>query len=206
MTSLATRGLRVVLESPRCYAWSQAVLGADRARRTLVEHYLGPLGSVDVVDLGCGPGVIAPYLGARSYVGYDASPAYIAAARRRHGVRGEFHVARAERVPDREPRRFGLVLALGIVHHLDDASAIALFRAARTLLVPGGRCVTLDPVFVAGQRPLARALAALDRGRHVRDDAAYAALARAAFPSVALSHRSDLLRVPYDHLILTCTG
>jgi len=60
-----------------------------------------------VLDVGCGPGVLAPYVaatGARC-VGIDASPAMVAAARRRHGRDGTFLVADAAGLdrPDLRP-------------------------------------------------------------------------------------------------------
>ncbi|MGE0549193.1 MAG: class I SAM-dependent methyltransferase [Kofleriaceae bacterium] len=204
MADQVDTGIRAGFSIPWVYSQAQSLIGADRARRTLIERYLGSLANADVIDLGCGPGDIVPHLGARSYVGYDPSDAYITAARRKHPS-AEFHVAGVEHVAARETRTFQLAIAIGVVHHLDDATATALFRTARAVLAPGGRCVTIDPVFVAGQRWIARTLARLDRGQHVRDVASYTALARSAFDRVEVDQRGDLLRVPYDHLIITCT-
>ncbi|MGI8704006.1 MAG: class I SAM-dependent methyltransferase, partial [Candidatus Limnocylindrales bacterium] len=53
---------------------------------------LDPQLAEEILDLGAGQGVLAPYIverGAR-YTGLDASPRLIAAAKRRHGSRGRF--------------------------------------------------------------------------------------------------------------------
>jgi SAM-dependent methyltransferase len=205
-TGQTTSGVRAVFSRPRVYSLVQALIGGDRARRIMVDEYLAPTAKLDVIDLGCGPGDLVPHLETQRYVGYDPSEAYIAAARRRHGARGEFHVAGVERVAELEARRFDLAIAIGVLHHLDDRTAAELFRAARAVLRAGGRCVTFDPVLVPGQHRLARALVRLDRGRHVRDEAGYARLARTAFTYVDVHHRDDLLHVPYNHIALVCVA
>jgi hypothetical protein len=59
---------------------------------------------------------------------------------------------------------------------------------------------------VPGQAWGARLLLALDRGRHVRDQAGYEALAHSAFDHVESGLRHDLVRLPYTHLVMECTA
>jgi SAM-dependent methyltransferase len=48
---------------------------------------------------------------------------------------------------------YDIVMAFGVLHHLDDAEGRELFRGARRALKPGGRFVTLDtPSFRNNQR------------------------------------------------------
>lgn len=102
-------------------------------------------------------------------------------------------------------REFDIVLAMGLLHHLDDAEAASLVELASQALVPGGRFVVIDPAHAAGQPGTTRWLIGRDRGEYVRTADAYAELARASFGSVAVTVRSDLLRVPYTHAVLECT-
>jgi Methyltransferase domain len=44
-----------------------------------------------------------------------------------------------------------IVMANGVVHHLDDEDAERLFALASSLLKSGGRLVTIDPVLHANQ-------------------------------------------------------
>ncbi len=139
------------------------------------------------------------------YTGLDLDEAYIAEARARFGDRGVFRLGPIgdETVPERD--HFDLVLAMGVLHHLDDETVRSFFRIARRALKPGGRVVTIDPCFVEGQHPLARRLIAMDRGEHVRQLDSWAPLVEPVFPDVASHVRHDLLRVPYTHLVMEAT-
>jgi SAM-dependent methyltransferase len=157
-----------------------------------------------VLDLGCGPGELVPFLGDVAYVGVDVSVEYIDQARRRYGDRVEFRVGDASRLDD-DLRDFDLVLAFGVIHHLGDESARALIRAARGALHDGGRFVSVDPTVTSMDGGVARLLVLWDRGRHVRPASAYERLAESAFEPVRCDVRRDLLRIPYTHCVLECT-
>ena len=154
-----------------------------------------------VLDLGCGPGDLVRYLGDVRYVGVDVSEPYIESARRLYGDGAEFRVGDATRLDD-DLRGFDLVLAFGVVHHLDDDGAGRLFAGAARALVPGGRVVTVDPAFADGQPRAARFVISRDRGNNVRTAEEYASLAEGALRHVTVRTRSDLLRIPYTHCVL----
>jgi hypothetical protein len=105
---------------------------------------------------------------------------------------------------DREAGMFDLVLATGVLYHLDNSYALKLFNLAHAALRPGGRLVKLDGCFVAEQPKLARFVVNLDRGQCVREFAEYAKLAVPVFPQVRSFVRHDLLRIPCTHVILRC--
>lgn len=157
-----------------------------------------------VLDIGCGPGDRLRYLPEVEYVGFDLSERYVAAARRRFGTRGEFHCQDVCEVDPGTLGRFDLVLAMGIVHHLDDLQAYRLFELAETVLRPGGRLVTFDGCYTDDQPWICRRLLSWDRGRHVRTQDRYLALAREVFSDIEVEVRHDLLRIPYTHIILQC--
>jgi SAM-dependent methyltransferase len=58
-------------------------IGGDRRNRALVRDYIRPLAGDRVLDIGCGPGTMAPYLPGSDYVGFDASAEYIDRAQHR---------------------------------------------------------------------------------------------------------------------------
>ena len=99
---------------------------------------------------------------------------------------------------------FDIVLALGIVHHLDDQEARQLFQIAYDALKSGGKLITFDGVWTNDQSAAARWLIARDRGQYVRNEREYVKIASEVFANVRASVRHDLLRVPYTHLILEC--
>jgi SAM-dependent methyltransferase len=140
------------------------------------------------------------------YVGFDESETYVRAAQARFGHRATFHCFRADRrtLDSLGPASFDLVVAHGVVHHLDDAEAREFFALARGALKPDGRLVTADGCYVDGQSRVARFILAHDRGAHVRTAQAYQRLAREQFSSITTNIRDDVTRVPYTMIYLTC--
>lgn len=195
-----------MLSNAAMYSLVQRLLGATRARRCLVEDHLRPVAGERILDLGCGPGDILQLLPAVEYVGVDASREYVEAARRRAGGRATFIRSDLRELSLDPSAPFDAVIAIGLLHHLDDGAAAAVAGLAAGALAPGGRLVTLDPGIEAAQGHLARWLIEHDRGRHVRSPEAYAALARPHFASVHPVVRRDLARVPYTHVIIECRG
>ena len=160
-----------------------------------------------VLDIGCGPAAFyARYRDAAGleYVGIEPNKAYVDDAEQRFpGI--ELHAGTVPQVRERISGRFDLVVLEGVLHHIDDASAVEALAFAGERLAPGGRIVALDPVLLPRQNPIARALAVLDRGKHVRTLDGYRDLAAAALPHARVDVRalSGQLRVPYDHSMLT---
>ena len=99
---------------------------------------------------------------------------------------------------------FDIVLALGVLHHLDDNEALTLFQIAHDAMKPGGRLVTIDGVWTDDQSHIVKYLLSRDRGRFVRSEAGYKELAAKVFSNIESSVRHDLLRIPYSLMILKC--
>jgi SAM-dependent methyltransferase len=156
-----------------------------------------------VLDIGCGPAEILAYLPNNiDYHGFDAEQNYIEAARARYGDRGSFAVRAVTPDAVNDIGTFDVVISLAVLHHLTDAEADTLFASAARVLRPSGRVVTLDCAYVKGQNPIARLLAALDRGKYVRSPDGYVALARRHFEQAYATVLHDLIAVPYTHCIV----
>lgn len=199
-------GLRAILTRPQVYAAFQRLLGATKARRVFVERYVRVEPGARVLDIGCGPGVIVEALPAVDYVGFDPSASYIEAARKRFGDRAQFFVGEVQSVDPAMLGKFDCVIAVGVLHHLDDAGARQLFATASTVLRDNGRVVTIDGCFSEQQSRLSRAIVARDRGEHVRTGDQYRALAQSAFEHVVVYEHHDLLTIPYCHAVLEASG
>lgn len=196
-----------LLSHPVLYRLFQQWVGVEHAREIYLAEYANPVPGEKILDLGCGPGDILDYLPEVNYTGLDLSPEYIRAARERFGSRGRFRCADlGVATIEGEQESFDLVMAIGVLHHLDDVHAGRLFALARRALYPGGRLVTYDGCYVPGQSPVARWLLARDRGQFVRTQDEYVRLASTHFSTVQPILRHDLLRIPYTHLIMLCSG
>jgi SAM-dependent methyltransferase len=196
---------RNLLAIPALYrSFANLVAGPD-ARGRVINEFLKIKSGDRVLDVGCGPGDILPLLSGITYFGIDISQEYIAAARTRHGNKGRFAVvAVTDKTSFEDLGKFDLIMAMGLIHHLNDMEASSLFRAAKAALNPCGRFVTLDNAFVPEQSAVARWIIRLDRGNHVRSKDKYLAIANQHFQNVGVTILHDLLRIPYTHIIMDC--
>jgi len=198
-------GWRAIFSVPAAYRLAQRAIGAPRVREAVVAS-LDVVAGQRVLDIGCGTGDVLDHLPAVDYVGYDLSPEYIESARRKYGDLGTFRVGRVGSDDQIENDVFDRALAKGVLHHLGDGDAAALFAEAAMALAPGGRLVTVDPCFVPAQSRLARFIISRDRGEAVRVPEAYGELARRSFDQVEVVVFDDLLRVPYTHAMVIATA
>jgi SAM-dependent methyltransferase len=201
-----SRSLKRLLSLPLIYNGFQNLLSGSARRSSLLSRYLDVPEHGRVLDIGCGTANVLEHLPhSVEYVGFDASADYIDFATRKYAARrASFHRKLIEMADVDDLGAFDVVLATGILHHLDDAAANRLFELSKSALSKGGALFAMDPCFVEGQRWLARRLVGNDRGEHVRPIGEYAELARRHFDDVTAFHRSDLLRVPYDHSVMIC--
>ena len=199
-----------LLAMPGLYSMVQYLL-AGRYQERYVRDFIKPNAGARILDVGCGPGDIVAYLPASvDYVGFDMSAEYIEAAKQRfEGREGGpkcrfFHGLVNDAALDRFDE-FDIVTANSVLHHLTDDEGSVLFELAKKALRPSGRLITLDPCYVEDQSRIARFLLSRDRGRYIRTDVRYRALASKVFTHVASSVLRDLLRVPYANIVMECT-
>jgi SAM-dependent methyltransferase len=123
--------------------------GSEHHRRLAIPallELLAPAPGERILDVGCGPGVLAPHVagaGAR-YTGVDASRKLVRFARRHHGADGRFLVGDATRLRESAELDAGgfdaaaFLLSIQDIDPLEDALA-----AAAWALRDGGRIVLL---------------------------------------------------------------
>ncbi len=194
-----------MLSSPLVYNSFQNLMGAQRGRREFAEIYIRPQPHQNVLDVGCGTSLILDHLPHANYWGFDISEDYIAFGRQRFGNRGQFFCKLLTPAEVKNLPSFDIVLALGLLHHLDDDAAADLLKLAHSALKPGGRLLTVDPTLTPKQNPIARFLVNRDRGQNVRAPEAYLQLVNQVFPHTQgmVVHRRW---IPYTHWIMECTA
>jgi cyclopropane fatty-acyl-phospholipid synthase-like methyltransferase len=197
------QSIRSLLAIPAAYNLWWNVIGGPRWANVLVSEYVRPRVGARILEIGCGPGTIVRYLPQAEYVGFDLSSKYIEMARKRF-PQAQFVCERVSQFSLGKQQSFDVVLALGIVHHLNDKEGTQLFQIAHDALKSDGKLVTFDGVWTNDQSTAARWLIARDRGEYVRNEGEYVKIASTVFANVRASVRHDLLRIPYTHLILEC--
>jgi SAM-dependent methyltransferase len=76
----------------------------------------------------------------------------------------------------KEFNNFDIVIATGVMHHLDDPIVISMLRLAKLALKPGGRLITYDPGKFDKMSLYEKFFVKYDRGRSIRFERDYAAL------------------------------
>ncbi len=200
--------LRSKLAVPWVFRLFKDAIGAHSAISTFVGEHVRPETGDRVLDIGCGRGDILEHFSGQEidYLGLDVSEEYIDWARRCYGDRARFLCRGVSPAAIDERASFDLVLSVGVIHHLSDEEALELFELSRSALKPQGRLVTFDGCYVRDQARLSRFIVSRDRGHYVRTEEAYVALAERFFSRVEARIRTDLLRIPYTHIILDCSG
>ncbi len=198
-----TTGLRRLLSLPGLYNAYDTLVGNPAVRRAFVQDFVRAAPGANLLELGCGTAKLLRHLSDVTYTGIDISEAYIRAAWRRYGSRARFVVGSVTEADFGPRHSFDIVMAFGLLHHLDDASAQRALSRAREALKSGGRLVTLDPCFVESRHRFARYLHGKDRGRHVRSEDDYVRLVRTGFDHVTPRVFHGLHRIPSTTLIMT---
>jgi 2-polyprenyl-3-methyl-5-hydroxy-6-metoxy-1,4-benzoquinol methylase len=173
-----------------------------------VNEFLQVPDGARVLDLGCGYGDIAHFYADRcKYIGIDSNDSYIKEACRRNAGNDAIFLTgdvSDDAVMDYGP--FDLVLLTGVLHHLPSESVRQIARDSHRLISQSGRMVAVEPVFAPDQRLSARLTIAADRGRYVRDAEGYVSLLESGFNHVEAQVLHGRLRIPYSHVILTCSN
>jgi len=201
-------GIRHLLSFPSGYDLFQSIVGGRRARVRFIREFVRPFPGARILDIGCGTGKILDYLPADiEYAGLDLNPRYIEHAGRKYGKRGRFFCTDVARLNEAIPRhvKFDIILAVTILHHLNDDEVTGLFDELYHFLDEGGKIVTLDCAYVPNQSWLSRFIISKDRGQNVRTSEECRRLVSNGRLSVDSFILDDLLAIPYDHCILQIT-
>lgn len=195
--------LRSFLKNAKIYSSFQKMLPRESKSDFASKELAFKAGS-KVLDIGCGPADILQYLDPSiQYYGLDPNKNYIEHARNTFGDRGSFFCSGIEGFElDQHVGSFDYVMALGVLHHLNDSSASELIIFSNKMLKPEGQFLTVDPGRVHKQNPIARLLVNMDRGMHVRFPEAYVSLIKQAYKEVDFRITHDRMRVPYTHFLM----
>src|SRR3954451_6519691 len=139
-------GLLGWLKVPFLYNSFQAAVGGTSLRRKLIGNHVRAKRGDKVIDIGCGSAQALRCLPEVEYLGLDTNGHYIASARRTHGSKGTFIMGDTHSLRgDSRFQNADIVIAIGVLHHLDDEDAADCVRFAYDALKTTGRFVCHEP-------------------------------------------------------------
>ena len=195
----------MILGSSKGYRAFKVLTWGDDTMRAMAAQYIRPEAGERILDVGCGYGDLAQHLPGVTYVGVDVNERYIEFARSNSSAGAEYIVGDVTKLSEEKYGKFDCAVLIGVLHHLSDGDATSTLKAVSKMLNPDGRFVAAEPVWDPSQRTTARVLAALDRGRHVREQARYTELVSPWFSTTLSEVRHDLFWFPYTHCMITAT-
>lgn len=199
-------GLLRWLRVPFLYNLFQDVVGANALRRRIIRNHARARPGDKVIDIGCGPAQILQSLPDVEYFGLDTDPGYIAFAKRSYGDKGTFVIGNTRSVEgDSRFKNADIVIAITVLHHLDDQDALHCIRFAYDALKAGGRFICLDPCWIPNQGVFSKYIMSHDRGRNIRTEHQYRQLAGKLFKNVDARVDTKAMRIPYVTVVLECT-
>lgn len=199
--------MRVVnlFDNASLYKVFQFAVSRRNTLSVIREEVLKPDGVQDVLDFGCGIGYHALEFPEANYLGIEPLQSCVRKAQdlfsgsNRRFILGD-HIT-LEEIPDSS---YDLIIAMGVLHHIDDNIVSKFLEESYRILRTGGRLATYDPVLHADQSFLSRWVVKRDRGKWVRTESEYSNLLAASFPGkVNRKIYTGLLRIPYDHVTFT---
>ena len=98
--------------------------------------------------------------------------------------------------------KFDYILLFGILHHLNDTEVKKLMPLIKSALKKNGSIITLDPIFIKNQNPIAKLIIERDRGNNVRNDVGYLKITKNYFKKISSKIYSQKF-LPYTWFVMT---
>lgn len=188
--------LEKLLKYPKIYRFSQSALASKQNNIYIIlsnylkKNYPNHL----IIDIGCGDAAFASYFDKKTkYVGIDISEKYIESARKQFPYFTFYNhdITKINKLSFTNC----VFLLIGVIHHIDDENSKNLISQLKS--IEGSVIISIDPVKINKQHPIARLLIKLDRGKFIRTKSQYEKI----FTDFKFFMRDDLLWLPYNRII-----
>lgn len=194
--------LAQVFDNAKLYEIFQFAIGRRGTQELIRDEILKPDQINNVLDFGCGIGYHSELFKSAHYLGIEPIESCITVANKKYASsRVEFRLGDQISLKSLPGNSFDLVIAIGVLHHIDGNIFAEFIQEAYRLLKPGGRLTTFDPVFHSEQSVISEWVVKQDRGGWVRTEGEYLETIAKTFREVIETKiYSNLLRIPYDHI------
>lgn len=168
---------------PTLWRIAQRLVGGSKDKQALAVRFWE--GQSKVLEIGCSVGNITKafyVLPGVDYTGIDIDPVAIAAAKRYFPKNDRVRfICKSVQDFAAEGHKFDYIVVAGMLHHVDDATAMSILRSTDRLARDGAPVVVYDPEPLRPDDSLAfKAVYNLEQGRHLRTNAELLHLLQAA--------------------------
>lgn len=191
-------------DAPRLYELFQSIVSRSGTLDRIKNEIVKPDQIMNVLDFGCGIGYHSEMFKSANYLGIEPLEACVAVANKKFAnSRVKFQVGNHSHLKSFPDNSYDLVIAIGVLHHIDTEIFTIFVKEALRILKPGGRLTTFDPVFHKQQTKLSKLIVKQDRGTWVRTESGYVEVIESNFEGIIETKiYSKLLRIPYDHIAI----
>jgi SAM-dependent methyltransferase len=191
-----------IMDVPIVYKAFQNSVSSSKSRDHIQRVIQGEKKIENILDFGCGNGNYSQLFQDSNYLGIEPLSACVQMADARFSnAKTRFVVGDENSLSDIGTGTLDLVIAIGVLHHMEDSKAEFMSTQILRILKDGGRFYTIDPVYFSGQKFLAKFVISLDRGKNVRKMEDYLNLMKSySYKTVNTKIYTDLIRIPYNHI------
>jgi|688.fasta_scaffold376042_1 2-polyprenyl-3-methyl-5-hydroxy-6-metoxy-1,4-benzoquinol methylase len=201
-------GIHSLLRFNFIYDLVQNLLGSNRGREVFIRDYVKPLNGQKILDFGCGTGTLfkeLKHLKDITYYGIEPNAQYVNACRKIYSSFQNAHFINGSVDKlDHISEKFDSIVVSAVLHHLKTEYWPDLIKSLYLKLNEGGKIILLDIVFHPSQHIVSKILISLDRGESVLNIDDYLKVIKGNYV-VKSDLRTDLMRIPYSHLITIVT-
>lgn len=137
-----------------------------RSQKKIIETEFNLNEYNNILDIGCGSGILSPLFNHKDYTGIDISKEYIDYAKKKYKRNFEVMDAAALRFRDSS---FNNILIFGLIHHLSDKDVKTVFCEARRVLNSKGKMLVIEDIpTVFHFNIFGKIVHYFDRGKYIR--------------------------------------
>lgn len=197
--------IKQILSIPQIYILWQHFVGDYKLRKIYCRDYVKAKSGDRILDIGCGPANMVKFLPKEiDYTGFDESKQYIEKAKKLFPQKNYSFFQKRINFAKNFDKKFDIIMANAILHHIDDDEADKLISFAKANLTKDAKFITLDGCYVENQSFLKKWLIKNDRGKFVRTKEEYFKLFSKYFNKINVIVREDLYNIPYTIIIFEC--
>lgn len=197
--------MRGILETPGVFNLWSRLTGDIPVKKKIISEFIRPFHGAKILDIGCGTGRMSELINRVvpvSYVGFDSNADYIEFAKQ-HSYPGTFFSEDITQTT-RLDNDFDIVMALDMMHHVNDDQAKKVIAIAKKSLKPNGRFILLEPVITEQRSFFEKELMKLDRGKFIRKKNENISFLKESFSEIKDEILSDSYFIPWTECVFCC--